>query len=77
MTMKCSKMMHQAAKLQKWVLAGVCQFLAGSSLLVALFILMMQSTEVVSLFLNFAALHFISEIDNIGFAMAKLGLLHL
>lgn len=27
---------------------------------------MMQSTEVIHLFLNFAALHFVSEIDNIG-----------
>jgi len=62
-----------SANFQKWLLAGICQFIAGSSLLVALFILMMQSTEVISLFLNFAALHFVSEIDNVGFAMANLG----
>ena len=62
-----------SANFQKWLLAAICQFLAGASLLVALFILMMQSTEVISLFLNFAALHFVSEIDNVGFAMAKLG----
>jgi hypothetical protein len=61
------------ASFRKWLLSALCQFLAGSSLLVALFILMMQSTEVISLFLNFAALHFVSEIDNIGFSMAKFG----
>jgi hypothetical protein len=61
------------AKFPKWLLSGICQFIAGSSLLVALFILMMQSTEVISLFLNFAALHFVSEVDNVGFAMGNLG----
>jgi hypothetical protein len=54
------------ASFQKWLLSALCQFLASSSLLVALFILMMQSTEVIHLFLNFAALHFVSEIDNVG-----------
>lgn len=62
-----------SAHFRKWLLSGICQFIAGSSLLVALFILMMQSTEVISLFLNFAALHFVSEIDNVGFAMANHG----
>jgi hypothetical protein len=57
----------------KWLLAGCFQFIAGVSLLVALFILMMQSTEVISLFTNFAALQFVSEIDDIGFFMAKYG----
>jgi hypothetical protein len=33
----------------------------------------MQSTEVISLFLNFAALQFVSEIDDIGYYMAKYG----
>lgn len=62
-----------SAKFRKWLLSGICQFIAGGSLLVASFLLMMQSTEVINLFLNFAALQFVSEIDNVGFHMAKLG----
>lgn len=62
-----------SATLGKWLLAGCCHFIAGISLHGALFILLMQSTEVISLFLNFAALQSVAEIDNIGFKMAKYG----
>lgn len=62
-----------SATIGKWLFAGCCQFIAGISFHGALFILLMQSTEVISLFLNFAALQFVADIDIVGFKMAKYG----
>lgn len=44
-----------SATLGKWLLAGCCQLIVGIFLHRALFILLMHSTKVISLFLNFAA----------------------
>lgn len=59
----------------KWFTAFALQTLAGLSMAVVLFFLVMQSTNVLGLALNFAALTFIYEIDNITFEMSKHGFL--
>ena len=62
-----------SATIGKWLLAGCCQFIAGILLHGTLFILLMQSAEVISLFLTFAALQFVGDIDVVGFKLAKYG----
>jgi hypothetical protein len=62
-----------SATFLKWLLSAVCQLCAGCVLLMATFILIMQSDNVIGMMLNFAALSFISEIDDIAFALANKG----
>ena len=58
-----------------WLLSCVLQLIAGLLLLTTIFVLTMQASDVISIMLNFAALHFMSEIDDMGFALAKWGFL--
>ena len=48
----------------KWYLAAIAQLFAGAGLNFVIFILVMQSSDIIGMFLNFAALMFISEIDD-------------
>lgn len=64
---------HPGSTYPTWLLSCVAQLLAGLSLLATIFILTMQVTDVLSIMLNFAALHFMAEIDDLGFGLAKLG----
>lgn len=47
-----------SATWSKWLASGIFQSLAGILMISDLFILMMQSTTVIGMCLNFAALHF-------------------
>jgi hypothetical protein len=47
----------------------------GALFQTAIFILVVQSTSVIGMFLNFAALEFITQVDDIAFALAKRGYL--
>ena len=64
---------YPEASRTKWYLMGVFQSLAGALLTMDLFILLMQSTKTVGLCLNFAALHFVQDIDDVAFTMGKMG----
>ncbi|CAB9497926.1 expressed unknown protein [Seminavis robusta] len=68
---------HPGANAPKWFVAGVLQVLVGVLMVVNLFILAMQSSGVIGLCLNFAALHFVQEIDDVAFTVASMGLLGL
>lgn len=57
----------------KWLFACLGQFMVGVWLLVVIFILIVQSTTVIGMMLNFAALSFVSEIDNVAFKLGKYG----
>lgn len=57
----------------KWYFAALTQLLAGAGLNFVIFVLVMQSSDIIGMFLNFAALMFISEIDDIGFKLADNG----
>jgi len=62
----------------KWSFYGSCvgQVFTGTCLLFTIFILSMQATTVVGLMLNFAALHFLSEIDDLSYSLAKNGFVY-
>ena len=47
--------------------------MVGFLFLILVFILVVQSTSVVGMFLNFAALGFVIEVDNIAFGLAMKG----
>ena len=57
----------------KWLLAFSLQFINGSIFLLVIFVLNVQSTTVIGMMLNFAALGFITEIDDVAFELALRG----
>lgn len=59
----------------RWLVSGVLQTSNGLMFVVLSFILTMQSTDVISLFLNLTGLIFLQEIDDWGFQIASSGLL--
>ena len=50
------------------------QSTVGVLMIMDLFILLMTSFEVVGMCLNFAALHFVQDIDDVAFKVASMGL---
>ena len=54
-------------------LSGLLQMGTGLGLLVAIFALIVQSDTVLGMMLNFAALHFVSAIDDVAFGLARNG----
>uniref|UniRef100_A0A7S1V3Y6 Uncharacterized protein n=1 Tax=Grammatophora oceanica TaxID=210454 RepID=A0A7S1V3Y6_9STRA len=59
----------------KWIFASICRFVDGLMSLGINFCLLLQATDVLTLFLNFAALQFLQTIDNVAFGLAKDGYL--
>lgn len=59
----------------KWAAASAFQAVAGLLMMADLFILLMQSTTIIVLCLNFAALHFVSDIPDVAFVSASRGIL--
>ncbi|KAL3931029.1 MAG: hypothetical protein SGBAC_011498 [Bacillariaceae sp.] len=57
----------------KFYLAYILQLTMGTLFHIAIFTLVVQSTTVVGMFLNFAALEFIVLVDDVAFALAKRG----
>mmetsp|Transcript_3877 Transcript_3877/g.10644 ORF Transcript_3877/g.10644 Transcript_3877/m.10644 type:complete len:926 (-) Transcript_3877:656-3433(-) len=57
----------------KWTLSNSFRLLQGALGIVVSFILVVQSDAVIDLFFNFAALSFISELDNIAFFLVSGG----
>lgn len=62
-----------AATQPKWILSNAFRFSEGILSVAVSFIFIVQSTEVLELFLNFAAMQFVSMLDNIGFQLAHDG----
>eukprot|EP00980_Cylindrotheca_fusiformis_P006842 scaffold1429_cov110-Cylindrotheca_fusiformis.AAC.14 len=63
------------ATFKKWALACGLQLLSGLMLQFVIFLLIVQSTTVIAMLLNFAALAFITEIDDVAFSLAERGYL--
>lgn len=59
----------------KWYLLNFVRFAIASLGLVVTFCFILQGTEVLDLFLDFAAVQFVSELDDIAFHLAKAGVL--
>ena len=64
---------HPTATFSKWLFSSLAQLFAGLMLIVCSFVLTMTVNSVLNVMLNLTALLFMMEIDDIGFAMAKLG----
>lgn len=62
-----------AATQSKWVLSNVCRFLIGLASLLISFLFAVQSETVLDIFKDFAAMAFVSEIDDAAFSLAKRG----
>jgi len=56
-----------------WMIAYIAQLLVGSAFLAVIFVLVVRSSSVIEIFLNFAALAFISEIDDVFFELGLQG----
>lgn len=61
------------ASYRKWVLSHVLRFIEGFLGIVVAFLFIVQSTDVLDLFLNFAVIQFVSELDDVGFYLASKG----
>ena len=59
--------------LGNWFLTLLLKFTEGCACLIVIFILLLKSESVLSLFLNFAALSFVWAIDDVFFTLAKNG----
>lgn len=57
----------------KFYFSLICRFLQGMTTTAVSFILVVQSSEVLELFLNFAAVSFVSTIDNAAFEFGRRG----
>ena len=57
----------------KWMLSTLSQMISALIYLVVIFILVMQSDNVIGMYLNFAALSFISDIDDYVYNFGSLG----
>ncbi|CAB9506373.1 Inherit from KOG: Notch ligand involved in the mediation of Notch signaling (By similarity) [Seminavis robusta] len=64
---------YPGATYSTWLLSCLSQLLAGFLLLITIFILTMQVDSVLAIMLNFAALHFMADIDDLGFYIAQMG----
>ncbi|CAB9503367.1 expressed unknown protein [Seminavis robusta] len=59
----------------RWLATGIARILSGLLFSFLSFVLMMTSKDVLNVFLNLTGLHFLQDIDNIGFQVASLGLI--
>lgn len=64
-----------AASYKKWVLSHTLRLVEGLVGVLVAFIFIVQSTDVLGLFLDFLVVQFVSEIDDIGFFLADRGYL--
>ena len=62
-----------AATRSKWILTIVIRFVLGISVIFLCFVFIVQSTGVIDLFKDFAAIVFVTDIDDAAFALAQRG----
>eukprot|EP00978_Attheya_sp_CCMP212_P018999 scaffold52686_cov74-Attheya_sp.AAC.1 len=65
--------LFEGATHTKWIVSNLCRFIVGVFSIAISFIFIVQSTTVLELFFNFAAVQFVSELDNIAFQLAYKG----
>ena len=57
----------------KWILSNLFRFLEGMLGILVAFVFIVQSEDVLYLFLDFSAVQFVSELDNVGYHIADKG----
>eukprot|EP00978_Attheya_sp_CCMP212_P000606 scaffold1173_cov37-Attheya_sp.AAC.5 len=65
--------LFKGATRTKWIVSNIFRSFIGVLSVAISFILIVQITTVIDLFLNFAAVQFVSELDNIAFHLAYRG----
>eukprot|EP00978_Attheya_sp_CCMP212_P021704 scaffold63769_cov32-Attheya_sp.AAC.2 len=65
--------LFEGATRTKWIVSNICRFFVGVLSIAISFILIVQSTTVIELFFNFAAVQFVLELDNIAFQLTYRG----
>uniref|UniRef100_A0A7S2N5M8 Uncharacterized protein n=1 Tax=Helicotheca tamesis TaxID=374047 RepID=A0A7S2N5M8_9STRA len=73
--MSADMMELPGATFSKWIFGSICRFLDGLYALVVNFLLLETADSVLGLMLNFAALGFLTEMDNVAFHLALEGYL--
>ena len=58
-----------------WLMSSIFQLIVGILMTLVFFLLLVQSTSTIALMLNFAALAFVQEIDELAFQLGKNGYL--
>ena len=66
---------YPGAGLQKWILATILRSFDGIYALGINFCILIKASDVLGMFLNFAALHFLGSVDNVAFHLALDGYL--
>jgi len=64
-----------SATYRKWVVCNALRFVEGTMMIFVSFIFISQAQDVLNLFMNFAAVEFVSELDNLFFEIASHGYL--
>jgi len=64
---------YPGATKTKWILSNGLRLMVGVCTLFAIFLIIAMADNVMSIFKDFAALHFITEFDNIAFWLANFG----
>ena len=62
-----------AASRAKWILSIVIRFVLGTEIIFICFVFIVQSTSVIDLFKDFAAIVFVADIQDAAFALAQRG----
>eukprot|EP00978_Attheya_sp_CCMP212_P006212 scaffold14035_cov55-Attheya_sp.AAC.3 len=65
--------LFEEATREKWIVSIIVRFIVGVYSIGITFILIVQSRTIIELFFNFAAVHFVSELGNIGFQLVYRG----
>ena len=66
---------YPGATQRKWILASILRLFDGIYALGINFCILIQASDVLGMFLNFAALHFLGSVDNVAFHLALDGYL--
>eukprot|EP00978_Attheya_sp_CCMP212_P009425 scaffold22307_cov29-Attheya_sp.AAC.4 len=65
--------LFEGATCTKWIISNICRFFVSILFIAISFISIVLSTTVIELFFNFAAVQFVSELDNIAFQLTYRG----
>jgi hypothetical protein len=66
---------HPSATRDYWVASCLMRFLEGAVGVGLAFVFIVQSSTVIDIFLNFAAVTFVAHLDNLGYSLAAAGLI--
>ena len=66
---------NQGISFRLWLVSNLLRFLEGVVSIGVIFVLVVSSSDVVSLFKDFTAMIFIFSLDNVFFSLASMGIL--